>query len=780
MHSFRVVLLPLFVFAAACQDDGNLSGVRPDMVLTPPAGTPLVFEDVVLGRAEGEPMVVTAENRGDFDLVLAAVRLDGPNAGDFVVTSAPERVAPGNTGEIFVRFAPSVPGERAATLVIDSNDADLPTASFPLAGTAREACRLSMEPRHLIFALDDVQEVSVTAETTTDCAVEQILLDRTLFAILEEPALPWLIPAGQTETLMIQHTAISRQPGIPTRELRLRESEGTEAVMTLEGEAPLSGCLTITPEERVLFPTTPAGQISYEDVVVTNRCEQMARVLSANIGTGPSFSVSTTGFPLEVPPLGALSITLEYEGFSELGDRGVLNLDTNDATVARVSLELFGQASKPQVQVFPSAVDFGGVVVRNLQGTPPRSECSSAVRFAQIYSVGDAEIVVERLEIDPAGDEHFEITNVLVDEEPVRDLDQPFTIPPNKEGRITLKFNPTTTATAVHRSTLVVHHNAEGSPSRVTLRGEGREDITYTDSFTQLDGPRIDVLFVVQNTPLSEDEQSKLVEQVEGFITTAEAANADYHMAVTVTDGRSPNAGKLERCFPHPTIVSPAYADQATRIEALECMLEVGSNGGFFFVSGLGAALAALERALDPDNQDPMVNPSAGFIRPDAKLMVVVLTTRDDDSVESNALLRDYLLSVKGPHRPDRVVVHAIAGPVLGPCPNQPQFFVRPGYRYFWMTEATNGVFFNVCEEDWTPFFQQIGLDVFQPIDEWDLTGEPEPSTLQITVDGTAVPPDPTNGYTYRATSNSVIFHGSALPAPGTDVTISYQGACRP
>lgn len=780
MRTSRIIALSLLYAASGCRDDGNLSGVRPQMVLRPAAGTEIRFEEVVLDRTTSEPAVIEIENRGDFDLVLESIRTEGPNAADFVPGSAPKRVVPGQTAELFLRFEPTTPGELSADLIIDSNDVAIPSATFPLAGSAREGCRLSLEPRNLAFALDDVKEVSVTAETTTACEVEQILLDRSLFSIIDEPELPWRIEAGETRTLQIKHTAISRQPGLPTRELRLRESEGTEVSMTLEGEPPLSGCLTINPEERVLFPTTPVGQSSYVSVVVENHCNQVARVLSANIGTGPSFSVSTTGFPLDVPALGALSISVEYEGFSELGDRGVLNIDTNDATVARVSLELFGQASKPQVQVFPSTVDFGGVVLRNPQGTPPRSECSSPVRFVQLYSVGDAEIVIERLEIDPAGDDFFEITNVLVDGEPALDLDAPITIPPNKEGRITLAFKPTRTATAAHRSALLVHHNAEGSPARITLLGEGREDTVYTDGFTQLDGPRVDVLFVVQNTPLSEDEQANIVEEVEGFLTLAEAANADYHMAVTVTDGRSSNAGRLHRCFPHPAVLSPDYADQATRIEALECMLEVGSNGTFFFVSGMGAAVAALERALDPDNQDPGVNPAAGFVRPDAKLMIVTLATRDDDSVESNALLRDYFLSIKGPHRPDRVVVHSIAGPVLGPCPNQRQWFVRPGYRYFWMTEALDGVFFNVCSEDWTSFFQQIGLDSFQPIDEWDLTGEPEPSSLVVTVDGASIPPDPVDGYTYRSSSNSIRFNGSALPAPGTDVVITYQGGCRP
>ncbi len=769
-----LIALPLGLFA--CEEGGNLTGVFPRMILTPQANTTLDFSEVVLGGDDAEPLSILIESQGDTSLEVSALQVE-PEA--FNVTDQAISLAPGQSREIRVRFTPSEPGPYQGSLQILSNDREQPTATFPLAGSARERCALSMAPTHQQFSVGEIREVTIRAESSEPCEIIRISLDRTLFRINGEPELPFTLLPGETFTFAVEHHTQSTQPGLPTRELRLKESEGAEVFVTLEGEPPVQDCLRFMPEERMIFPTTPIGQVIRQPVLVSNQCATPARVISAVIGTGYSFTIETIAFPIEIPGQGSTEIMIAYDPANESGDRGLLNINTNDANAARVPIELNGQASKPKIQVFPQVVDFGRITLRNPQGTPPRSACGANTQTVQLYSVGDADITIERVELE-AGDDLFEITGMLIDGRPVQQMTN-VTLPANKEGRLDLKFYPSRLTPATHETALLVHHSAEGSPSRVILRGEAMDDVRSTESFTQPTGPKLDVLWVIQNTFLADDEHRKLAGYIDSFIDVAESANADYHMAVTVTDSRSPSAGSLERCFPHPAQIRSTYSTREDRVEALSCTVTgLGVNGSFLFVSGLGAAMRAIERAIDIDGQDPQNNSAAGFIRPDAKLMVIILSTRDDDSVESNALLRDYLLSVKGAHRPERMVVHALAGPVLGPCENQPFWFVWPGYRYFWMTRETGGLFYDVCEENWQPFFDQIGLDAFTPIDEWDLTGAADPSTMSVLVNGSTVTPSMTDGYTFLPQSNSVRFHGSAVPAPGAQVEVSYGGACRP
>ena len=142
---------------------------------------------------------------------------------------------------------------------------------------------------------------------------------------------------------------------------------------------------------------------------------------------------------------------------------------------------------------------------------------------------------------------------------------------------------------------------------------------------------------------------------------------------------------------------------------------------------------------------------------------------------ESQALLRDYFWSVKGP---SRVKLHAIAGPVTGPCPTDRN--IAPGIRYKRMTEDTGGQYFSICEADWGPVLEGLGLNVFTPLSEWQLSQAAVPSSVTVVVDGVPVPWDAVNGFVYDASSNTVRFNGTAVPSPSAQIDVEYLGNCRP
>ena len=407
---------------------------------------------------------------------------------------------------------------------------------------------------------------------------------------------------------------------------------------------------------------------------------------------------------------------------------------------------------------------------RNPSGMEQRSECASGARFLNIFSTGSAPLTVQRFEFEGGADQYFEVTGVRVDGVIAPNFAQGFSIPTNKSAEVSLQFHPTRDMPSAHNSSLIIHHDGgEQDPVRIGLTGAGGTDGPVQDRFTQLAGPKVDILWVIDNSCSMYDEQARLVDNLSEFITYADAQNADYQMGVIVTDSRSPEAGKLQFCYPHPRIVRHDYA---AREAAFRCLFEVGVNGSYI-EAGLGAAMRALQRALRV-NDDPVRNPNIGFLRDDASLAIVAMSDEDDQSLESDDLLLRFFQTIKSN---TRTSVHAIAGPVSEPCITRR---AASGYRYHWMSQEMGGLFQNICQEDWQPVLRNLGLNVFVPLEEWELSQPAEPSSITVNVAGQPVLWDAQNGYTYNASQNTLRFNGAAVPEPGEEIVIDYVNNCRP
>jgi hypothetical protein len=756
-------------FAAACGEDGTLVNLRPKLEATPEVGTELSFEPVVLTRSEARPKSITIKNTGEGVLELGRPTIEGQGSDAFDFVSWPTTLAPNQKGELIVRFRPGSPGEMRVTVKLTSNDPERREVTWPIVGVAREPCLLYADQSYMFFSIGDRRSIKLTSLTTSDCQIDRISLDRRVFPIVDEPPLPLVVPAGGSITIEVEHRPVaSRQPGPPVRELTFYELEGGILTVMLEGEPPLYGCLSAQPLE-IVFPQTEIGEIrSGPPITVSNRCGEAATVVSAVMSRGwESFFVATpTTFPVTVPARGSVRIAVNYSPIG-LFDPGLLTINTNDAAAPQFKVRLNGSTALPQITFFPAQLDFGTVIHRTASSTQ-RSECSSAIRQVDIYSSGSAPLLINRLEIDPMFDGFFDVTGVLVNGIPVPAFNNPFTIPVGQKAEVTLQFYPSRVAPAEHLGRLNIRHNASAEPAVVELHGLAVADGPAQDHFEQLEGPKADILWVIDNSCSMYDEQARLISNLSRFVGYADSLQSDYQMGVIVTDSRSSQAGVLEECYPHPRIIGHDYPE---REAAFRCVFEVGTNGPYL-EAGLGAARQALLRAQDTLD---MTNPNAGFLRADASLAIVIMSDEEDQSIESNELLRDYFFSIKGRNR---VKVHAIAGPTREACPLSSR--ADPGYRYEWMTRQTGGQFHSICLEDWGPVLESLGLNVFQPIDEWQLSQAAVPSSVSVTVDGVPVIWNENSGFTYDASTNSVRFHGAAIPGPGERIDVNYLGNCRP
>ncbi len=288
----------------------------------------------------------------------------------------------------------------------------------------------------------------------------------------------------------------------------------------------------------------------------------------------------------------------------------------------------------------------------------------------------------------------------------------------------------------------------------------GLDEILHTEVFTQGsdEDTVVDLLWIIDNSGTMSEEQQRLSQSLGGLMALLEGTIADYRLGVITTDVDDPDQrGKLQG---DPPVLGPDTPDLPGAFVANAHVGVQGSRDE----RGFEALQLALTEAVD-------VGVNEGFFRPDARLHAVVVSDEDDHSDGSV----EEQLSALSVDVPDSAafVVHAIVGDLPDGC-LAPEAVADPGPRYLEAARRTEGQSGSICLADWSDLLESIGLAALGLQDTFPLGHEPDQSTIEVTVDGVAIPQREDNGWTYDAGTNAVVFHGSAIPRPGMEIVITY------
>ncbi|MBN2001423.1 putative Ig domain-containing protein [candidate division KSB1 bacterium] len=114
----------LVIYLAAVDEQNPIIVVDPDH-----------FDFFKLDIGQSDTARFMVHNEGHSVLNVSALTLSGPDVGDFsLLSAAPFSVAPNDSAEIQVEFTPSSEGLKAADLIIDSNDFNVPQYTVILTG----------------------------------------------------------------------------------------------------------------------------------------------------------------------------------------------------------------------------------------------------------------------------------------------------------------------------------------------------------------------------------------------------------------------------------------------------------------------------------------------------------------------------------------------------------------------------------------------------------------------------------------------------------------------
>ena len=281
-------------------------------------------------------------------------------------------------------------------------------------------------------------------------------------------------------------------------------------------------------------------------------------------------------------------------------------------------------------------------------------------------------------------------------------------------------------------------------------------EVEVTETFRQLDRPRVDLLFVVDNTPSMETVRADLADAATRLISALDAGQLAWQVGVVSTDVESDATGLLHG---DPWIITPSTASGPAAIaRALDVPIGSAPTGG------LGAATRALTEPLRSGE-------NRGFRRPDAALHIVVLSDADDESTAvlgidpADAFLE--FLDDEATASAQPATLSAVVGDLGTGCVGSTGTAL-PGDTYIAVAEASGGAVISICEADLGAVIASLGTLVQEGTTRFELQAVPVPETVRVDIDGVRRDAD----WTLFLTPPAVVM--DTPPPPGSTLSVRY------
>lgn len=310
-----------------------------------------------------------------------------------------------------------------------------------------------------------------------------------------------------------------------------------------------------------------------------------------------------------------------------------------------------------------------------------------------------------------------------------------------------------------------------------------QETFKQTSKFVQ---PKIDILWVVDNSGSMLSSQQAVANNFRSFIQHFQSLDYDFQMAFITTDAFATSMG-----------YSSAYAKFKDGSGSNKSGVFVLNNKTpdleNVFVKNimLGTSGLADERAFSSikTSLTHSVNANMGFRRQDAVLAIVIVSDEDDFSHDTTQTIQsytdsrihkvstylDFLDTYTASNAENRkYTVSSIAindeacRTALGGGGR------KVSLRYEEMVTATKGVRASLCEE-FTTSLDSIAENILDLASVFSLSRIPRIETIRVVVNGTNVPQNTDNGWSYREADNSIMFHGTFKPPKDSDILVDFD-----
>ncbi|MFP5518487.1 MAG: hypothetical protein ACLGGX_01185 [Bdellovibrionia bacterium] len=288
---------------------------------------------------------------------------------------------------------------------------------------------------------------------------------------------------------------------------------------------------------------------------------------------------------------------------------------------------------------------------------------------------------------------------------------------------------------------------------------------SVTDDFVQkyTYNNKVDIVWVIDTSMTMAQHQTILAAQIPELVLQLNKLKMDYRMVAVSTD-ISPS-GPGGKFLGEPKVIN-------AKTKNFEALLRQRIIFGET-QSPMERGLESLRMTFDPYY---LQTEGKGFLRPDAMLVVNVLSNEDDDSGQTAQYWADYFDSVK-PRWVDgsRSWILNFIG-VLAVNSGCSTFgnYAEPGALFMALADMSNGVKESICTTNLGKAVSNIRARLMEVITEYKLSRFPEVSSIVVRIDNILVPQDIINGWSYNERRNSIYFHGAWVPKADSKIVVDF------
>ena len=348
------------------------------------------------------------------------------------------------------------------------------------------------------------------------------------------------------------------------------------------------------------------------------------------------------------------------------------------------------------------------------------------------------------------------------------DQPMPYTFQSTKPLRISISNQASTLGSFINLLDIVTSLKGH-TPLEVQVEGELTPGPRKKDLFRQMQKPKADVLWVIENSPTMSKWQRNMTEGLQVFMQWFVRLNLDTHLGVITTDvsGKSGKAGCL---VGHTKNITN---NTMNPIQTFLKNARVGTEG-----SSTVQALESLYLALQP-SRTQKGGCNEGFFRKDAFLSIIFISATPEQSEKSVRQYIDALRAYKNHRNQDILRASVVTGPDPVGCQSDESNQAPANPRLWQFARELKGIQDSICNKNWAHTMSN-GSGYYGYRSQFFLSQTPLSSTIQVKVNGTIIKNHNQDGWTLNSANNTINFTRSQIPPPGATIEVSYNTLCKP